>query len=213
MLKRIEPEHPGEAFSIEDAREYAEMAKKSAKMMFSACLKEIKNLDVKGKYLEIGPGPGILTAIISEDKPDVNITALELSPAMVTIAQEYINERNLQDRIHFIVGDASNEEVMEKLGKFDLVYCTYTMHEWAKPEKVISNLVKALNDNGVLYIYDLRRIWWLYYLPVRSSGFIESVRAAYIPSEIKVILQKVGITQYEIKRHFPFFIQSIILRK
>ena len=50
MLKRIEPEHK-EAFSIEDARQYAEMAKKSAKMMFSACLKEIKKLDVKGKHL------------------------------------------------------------------------------------------------------------------------------------------------------------------
>ena len=54
MPKRIESQE--EAISgIENAQQYAEMAKKSAKMMYGSFLKHIKSLDVKGgEYLEVG---------------------------------------------------------------------------------------------------------------------------------------------------------------
>ena len=212
MLRRIEPQE--EAISgLENARQYAEMAKKSPKMMYRGFLKKVKSLNIKGKYLEIGAGPGILTAIVAEDNPDVHITAIELSSDMVAIAQGYIEEKKLQDRIHFVTGDAIDEKIIKELGEFDLVYCTFTMHHWKEPERVISNLLKAVKNEGVLFIHDLRRVWWLYYLPLRNSGFINSIRATYTRSEIEAILQKVGINQYEIKRHFPFFLQSIIVRK
>lgn len=204
MLRRIEPQE--EAISgIENARQYAEMAKKSPKMMYRGFLTEIKSLNMKGKYLEIGAGPGILAAIVAEDNPDVHITAIELSSDMVTIAQEYIEEKGLQDRIRFVVGDANDEKIIRGLGEFDLVYCTFTMHHWKDPERVISNLLKAVKDRGILFIHDLKRVRWLYYLPLRNSGFINSIRAAYISSEIKIIFQKLGINQYEIKKAFPFF--------
>lgn len=214
MLKRIEEEHQEEAISgVENARQYAEMAKRSSKMMYRGFLKEIKSLDVKGKCLEIGAGPGILTAIVAENNPDIHITAIELSSDMVTVAQEYIEEKNLRDRVHFVAGDASDERMIEELGEFDLVYSTFTMHHWKDPERVISNLLNAVKDGGILFIHDLKRIWWLYYLPLRNSGFINSIRAAYTPSDIKVIFQKLGVNQYEIKKVFPFFLQSVIMRK
>ena len=170
------------------------------------------HVNIKGKYLEIGAGPGILTAMIAEEDPDVHITAVEISSDMVTVAQEYIEEKKFQDRIHFVVGDASDEKIVRELGKFDLVYCTFTMHHWKDPERVISNLLKAVEDKGVLFIHDLKRVWWLYWVPIHN-GFFDSIRAAYTSSEIKVIFQKLGINQYEIKKVFPFFLQSIIVRK
>jgi 2-polyprenyl-3-methyl-5-hydroxy-6-metoxy-1,4-benzoquinol methylase len=212
MLRRIEP--PEEAISgLENARQYAETVKKSPKIIYRGFLKEVKSLNITGEYLEIGAGPGILTAIVAEDNPDVHITAVELSPDMVAIAQECIEEKGLQDRIRFVVGNANDEKIISEIGKFDLVYCTYTLHHWEDPERVISNLLKAVKDRGILFIHDLKRVWWLYYLPLRHSGFINSIRAAYIPSEIVTILDKVGINQYDIKRHFPFFLQSIIVKK
>ncbi|HIE32410.1 MAG TPA: class I SAM-dependent methyltransferase [Methanosarcinales archaeon] len=213
MPKRIEPKE--EAISgIENTRKYAEMAKKSAKMMYGNFLKHIKSLDVKGgEYLEVGAGPGILAVMIAEDNPDVHITAVEISPDMVTVARCYIEERKLEDRIRFVVGDSADERMMEGLGEFDLVYSTLAMHHWKDVEKVIGNLLKVVGDNGVLFIHDLRRVWWLYYLPLHNSGFIDSIRAAYMPDEIRTILQRLGMDRYEIKRRFPYFMQSIIVRK
>lgn len=210
MIKRIEDVHEEAITGTEDVKQYVEHVKKF-KIIYKGFLKTIKSLDIKGKYLEIGAGPGILTAIVAEDNPEVNITAVDISSDMVTLAQEYCNEKKLQDRIHFIIGDASNEATIKNLGKFDLVYCTFTMHHWKNPEKVISNLLKAVTERGTLFIYDLRRVWWLYYLPLRKSGFINSIRAAYVPGEIRILFQKLGIAQYEIKKVFPIM-QSIIVK-
>jgi len=149
----------------------------------------------------------------AEDNPDVYITAVEISSDMVTVAREYIEERKLEDRVRFVALDAADEVMMEELGEFDLVYSTLAMHHWKDPEKVISNLLKVVGDGGVLFIHDLRRVWWLYYLPLHNSGFIDSIRAAYMPDEIKTIFQRLGINRCEIKRRFPYFMQSIIVRK
>jgi SAM-dependent methyltransferase len=213
MPKRIES-HEEAISGIENARQYAEMAKKSAKVMYGSFLSHIKSLGVNGgNYLEVGAGTGILAAMIAEDNPDVHITAVEISPDIVTVAREYIEERKLDDRIRFVALDAADEELMEELGKFDLVYSTLSMHHWKDPEKVIGNLLKVVGAGGVLFIHDLRRVWWLYHLPLHDSGFIDSIRAAYMPDEIKTIIQRLGINRYEIKRRFPYFMQSIIVRK
>lgn len=213
MPKRIES-HEEAISGIENVRQYAEMAKKSAKVMYGSFLKHIKSLGVGGgNYLEVGAGTGILAAMIAEDDPDVHITAVEISSDMVTVAREYIEERKLGGRIRFVTLDATDEELMEELGEFDLVYSTLAMHHWKDPEKVIGNLLKVVGAGGVLFIHDLRRVWWLYYLPFRGSGFIDSIRAAYMPDEIKSIFQRLGINRYEIKRRFPYFMQSIIVRK
>ena len=213
MPKRIES-HEEAISGIEDVRQYAEMAKNPRNIMYGSFLDHIKSLGVKGgRYLEVGAGTGVLAAMIAEDNPDVHITAVEISTDMVTVAREYIEERKLGGRICFVTLDATDEELMEELGEFDLVYSTLAMHHWKDAETVIGNLLKAVGAGGVLFIHDLRRVWWLYYLPFRSSGFIDSIRAAYMPDEIKTIFQRLGIDRYEIKRRFPYFMQSIIVRK
>jgi len=83
------------------------------------------SLNIKGKFLEIGAGPGILTVEIARTYSEVEITALELLPDMVTVGQEYVAENNLENRIEFVVGDVEDEKLVHSLGEFDLVYSTY----------------------------------------------------------------------------------------
>jgi SAM-dependent methyltransferase len=207
MPKRIES-HEEAISGIENARQYAEMAENHRNIMYGSFLDHIKSLGVKGRrYLEVGAGTGV------QDNPDVHITAVEISSGMVTVAREYIEEEKLEDRVRFVAMDAADDVMMEGLGEFDLVYSTLAMHHWKDAEKVIGNLLKAVGAGGVLFIHDLRRVWWLYYLPFRGSGFIASIRAAYMPDEIKTIFQRLDINRYEIKRRFPYFMHSIIVRK
>jgi len=60
-----------------------------------------------------------------------------------------------------------------------------------------------VNDNGILIIADLKRIWWLYYLPIQNNWFISSIRASYTLGEVKSILKKLNIDKYKIKNIFP----------
>lgn len=211
MFKRVTESNQSEFFSsIDDARTYAENAKKSM-MRYKAFLANLQSLDIKGRYLEIGAGPGVLTVEIARNYPEVEITALELLPDMVTVGREYIAENKLDNRITYVVGDVEDDKFCNSLGEFDLVYSTYSLHHWASPEKAIVNLYSTVKKGGMLYIYDLRRICWLYWIPIKN-GFFNSIRASYLHNEIKLLLRELGIENTEIKNEFPFM-HSIFIKK
>ena len=211
MFKRKVESYQKESFSgLDNARQYAETAKKSM-LRYRAFLKNLKSLGVEGKSLEIGAGPGVLTSEIARIHPAVEITAVDLSQDMATVGREYVAGHSLEDRINFVVGDAEDEAFINSLGKFDLVYCTYTLHHWDDAHKAITNLTHTIADGGVLYLYDLRRVGWLYWVPIRN-GFFNSIRAAYTPAEVEIMIERLDIEHFEIKNEFPFM-QSIFIRK
>jgi tRNA1(Val) A37 N6-methylase TrmN6 len=47
---------------------------------------EISRLGVTGTFLEIGPGPAVLTNMVAQAIPEAHITAVEISPGMITVA-------------------------------------------------------------------------------------------------------------------------------
>jgi ubiquinone/menaquinone biosynthesis C-methylase UbiE len=195
---------------IDNARKYAERHKKYASFMYRSILKDIKANHIAGSYLEMGAGPGLSAVMVARQNPEVNITAIDLSPGMATVANEYISKNGLENRIRYLVGDVSDEKMLQKLGKFNFVYSTFSMHDWKAPENSLRNLWNVVEDNGMLYIYDFKRIGWLCSLPLRGRE-IESMRASYSPSEIREIFRKIGIPGCRITTSFLF--QSITARK
>ena len=211
MVKRIVENHQEYFFDTENANKYLNDAKNASKARYSSFLSSLKKMDIKGRYLEIGSGPGILTQIVATQHPDTEITANDISPEMIKLAQQDLAD-NLQTRIKYKNGDACNINSINNLGKFDLIYSTFTLHHWDNAELAIKNLYSMLNDDGLLYIHDLKRVIWLYYIKSKS-GFFNSIRAAYRPAEIKTMLNRIGVRNYKIKIIFPFFMQSILIRK
>lgn len=195
-----------------DARKYAENHKKYARLMYGGLVKRIGNYGKAGRYLEIGAGPGFLTTMLARANPDITITAIDILPEMAEVAGEYINENGLKDRIHYLVGDVADEELMQGLGTFDFVYSSYSLHEWKEPEKSIRNLWRAVGENGLMYIYDFRKMTWLRFLPFQS-GEKDAIIATPSARKMRTILQGTGITDYSIKTAFPFLHQTVIARK
>ncbi len=144
MFKRITESGQDEYFSsIEEARAYAENARKSM-VRYKAFLSNLRSLCIRGKYLEVGAGPGILTAEVAKNYPEVGITALELLPDMITVGQEYVSENKLSDCIKFVAGDVEDEKLLNSLGEFDLVFSAYSFHHWANARKALTNLLGAV---------------------------------------------------------------------
>jgi 2-polyprenyl-3-methyl-5-hydroxy-6-metoxy-1,4-benzoquinol methylase len=211
MFKRkIEINHEEVFEGLEAARKYAEEAQKST-MRYQAFLERLKSLGIKGRYLDVGAGSGVVSGTIAQNYPDVQITALEVSADMVSVGKDYLKGKGLEDRIDFVVGDAADKELVQSLGTFDLIYSTYTLHHWENPREVIDNLTANLTENGTLFIHDLRRVWWLYWVP-RKSGFFKSIRGAYIREEVDEILKGLNPECYQIKNEMPFLL-SVIIRK
>ena len=210
MPRRISEVHEQAFVGMESARAYAEEARSPfMRMGYGVIVEEISRLGVTGKFLEVGPGPAVLTTMVAQAIPEAYITAVELSPAMITVAKEQVEGEGLRDRIALVEGDANDTELLEQLGQFDLVYSMYSLHHWDDPEIVIKNLLRAAAPEGILLIHDLKRVWWLYWIP-SQEGFITSIRAAYTPAEIRDLLARMGVDRYEIKN--GLFWQSVIVR-
>jgi ubiquinone/menaquinone biosynthesis C-methylase UbiE len=210
MPKRIVEEGEQAFVGIESVRAYAREAKSPfMRMGYSVIVNGITRRGVKGKFLEVGSGPAVLTTMVVRAIPKAHITAVELSPAMITVAKEQVESGGLADRIDFVQGDATDARLLDQLGQFDLVYSTYSLHHWDDPETVIKNLLRAVAPGGTLLIHDLRRVWWLYWIP-SQEGFFISIRAAYTPAEIRDLLSRIGVDRYEVKR--GLFWQSVIVR-
>jgi len=210
MANRVE--HKEEIWGIERIREYAKAHRKYAGLMYGGVVKDVRVIGISGRFLEMGAGPGFLAVMLARKYPDINVTAVDISPHMATVANEHIAENNLQDRVNYVVGDVNDRDFMGKLGKFDFVYSTFSLHDWKPPDDAIRNLWEAVGENGILYTYDFRRLGFLRYLPINDEGF-KSMKAAYSPGEIRAVLAKTGITDYRIKNRFPFIFLIAIARK
>ena len=211
MSTRIE--HAQESISgATESQQYGERHDAHARLQYRTLLREIAALNRAGRYLEVGSGTGFLATMVAEHNPAIHITALDLSAHMAALAKERIIEKNLQERISCAIGDAGDAASIGQFGKFDVIYSAFSLHHWKDAEKAIANLWNVLRADGILYIYDLKRVWWLYFLPV-NGGFIESIRASYIPQEIHGLFKKLDIKKYKITTLFPFFMQSVIAWK
>lgn len=210
-MKRIAEIQEDYFFDIENANKYLANVKNASKTRFNNFLSSLKKMDIKGQYLDIGCGPGILTQIVANQHPNANIIASDISPEMIKLAQLDLAQ-DFQSRVKYKIGNACDINSIKDLGKFDLIYSTFTLHHWNNAELAIKNLYSMLNDNGVLYIHDLKRVIFLYYIK-KQNGFFKSIRASYRSKEIKIILHKIGIKNYKIRTIFPFFMQSILIRK
>lgn len=108
-----------------------------------------------GRILDVGTGPGYLPIAIAKRAPSLDITGIDLSPAMVKIARTNAQKRGFSDRVRFLHANASNLPFEE--GDFDLVVSTLSFHHWARPLECLTEIHRILKEEGEAWIYDARR--------------------------------------------------------
>jgi 2-polyprenyl-3-methyl-5-hydroxy-6-metoxy-1,4-benzoquinol methylase len=199
---------------IQEAQQVADYVQSHENRMenhYSAFLTEFDHLGVTGRYLEIGSGPGFLAVYLARKYPDAHITAVEPSAEMISFSTSHAQDKGVADRVRFVRGSVDDSRFMEDLGQFDLVYSTFSLHHWENPRTAWRYLLKRVKKNGTLFVHDLKRVAWLYYLPVKN-GLFESIRAAYKPDEIRDMLKGMGFRNPVIKTPFPYFWMSILVK-
>jgi SAM-dependent methyltransferase len=208
MFRRITKPHEDHFDSIESVRHYADHMKRFSSM-YNSFVKLIRRRDVGRTFLEFGSGTGITTSMVAATFPDSEITVIDRSPQMIEYSRTYLGSQGVSDRIRFLVGDIENPDMLEPLGRFDLIYSSLTVHELDDVRKTTMLLMNSLNDSGYLAYYDLRRVWWLYWTPSKE-GFFESIRSAYQPNELRRMFVDLGLGDFEVRRVFPFLLFAAI---
>jgi ubiquinone/menaquinone biosynthesis C-methylase UbiE len=211
MLRRIPHAELEVITGKQTAEEYLAMQRRLGKFYLKKFLEILRDQNKTGDFLEIGSGPGYQTARVAQLNQLSRIQALEPSADMIAIARSYLEQQGLGDRVKLTEGSVEDTNLVESLGKFDLIYSTFSLHHWKDPIKAIHNLYRVLKDEGALLIYDFERHWLTYYLPVGRKGISESIRASYTPKEIASMIDGLNMENFLVRRHFPYL--SVIIRK
>jgi ubiquinone/menaquinone biosynthesis C-methylase UbiE len=205
-MKRVE--HECEAFAGKftiagkelTATKYVEDHLKFKKI-YGDIADKIISFEKNGSYLEVGAGGGLLASLIALKNNKLTITATDLSPDMVKIGENFFYEKNLHDRIKYVHG--RGDELDFKGEKFDVIYSSFSFNYWKNPEKVLKNLLKHVKENGVIYITEFRRVWWVNLIPRFIFDYVPVIKAGYVSKEVDTMLSNLGVKKYKIEKVYP----------
>jgi ubiquinone/menaquinone biosynthesis C-methylase UbiE len=158
-----------------------------------------------GHALEIGPGPGYLGLEWLKKTEGTRLTGIDISPDMITRANNNAAEYGLTERTEYALSDARRLPFED--GSFDGVFSNGSLHEWERPEEVIGEMLRVLKPGGRLFLSDLRRdMWppvkWFLWLGTRPkvmrSGLLTSIGSSYTPAELTKLIAEAGLQGWRV---------------
>ncbi|HDZ20881.1 hypothetical protein LCGC14_0015170 [marine sediment metagenome] len=109
-----------------------------------------------GRVLDVGTGPGRLLIEIARLGPDLELTGVDLSRRMLSIARSAI-DRDAGDRagdVRLVRGDVAALPFPDDA--FDLVVSTLSLHHWRHRARGLQECLRVTAPGGQCWIYDLR---------------------------------------------------------
>ncbi len=156
-----------------------------------------------GNALDIGCGPGHLATALAM-KSDMVVQAMDISPDMIKICGERIDETGLCGRVIPVHGDVS--AIPFDSGSFDLVVSRGSWFFWEDLPKGLSEAYRVLRPGGIAFIGGgfgnsaLKREI-VAAMKEKDPGFEEGMKEriqSMPPERVAVALHSVGISNYTI---------------
>lgn len=107
----------------------------------------------EGSLLDIGTGPGWLLLRLHECCPDLRITGVDISPAMVAQAKHNVAQAGLSQVVD--IQKAAADRLPFASGVFDAVVSTGSIHHWKDLGAGLAEVYRVLRPGGYGLMYDL----------------------------------------------------------
>lgn len=134
------------------AKWYAKSTRTNLGYFKKLARKVVQNLPENSKVLEVAPGPGYLAVEIAK-LGNYQVTGLDISKAMVEIAQNYAIQEGTTAT--FLQGNASNMPFENE--SFDFIVCSAAFKNFSDPVGAIQEMYRVLKPGGKALIVDLRK--------------------------------------------------------
>ncbi|OKH22176.1 SAM-dependent methyltransferase [Hydrococcus rivularis NIES-593] len=198
MQRILEPEvmdSPEEALEY-DAMDFAEVNTAFAQ-------RAIELAPTKAKVLDAGTGTARIPILICQQRPDWQITAIDLAQSMLEVGKRNVEKANLGRQISLELIDAKQMPYPDE--DFDAVISNSLIHHLPDPLPFLQELKRVLKPNGAILIRDLLRPSTedIMHQMVEAIGseydnhqkqlFQDSLHAAFTLAEVEKLVQTVGL--------------------
>jgi len=106
-----------------------------------------------GTILELGCGAGAGLVSLARAFPQCTVTGLDADATSIGLARDRIEAAGLAERVH---AEEMRAEDLTSEDAFDFIYVQISLHEMDDPKTVLANARRALKDDGVLLITEIR---------------------------------------------------------
>jgi len=127
----------------------------------------VKKKATKINVLDLGCGEGAMLEALARRGllDDTNITAIDISPRLISIAK-----KRFKKRAQFIKTDVVKTNLPKS--RFDLVYSTMVIEHIENPKEMVSEIYRILKPQGVVFISTIVKKWWGIYFYRNKGKFV-----------------------------------------
>jgi 2-polyprenyl-3-methyl-5-hydroxy-6-metoxy-1,4-benzoquinol methylase len=107
------------------------------------------------RVLDVGCGSGRIMRRLAELYPNSRFTGIDLSPEAIGTARGEASQKGLRN-IEFIIRDLSDFDNTAEPEAFDFITTFDAIHDQAKPLNVLKGIHRALKNDGLYLMQDIR---------------------------------------------------------
>jgi SAM-dependent methyltransferase len=111
----------------------------------------VRRLPRNAHVLELAPGHGVLSLLAAEDRPDITIEGVDISPPAVAIADRLLAASGHADRVRFAVRDAieAGNPINDK--KYEGIISAMLAEHLIDPKPLFSAMARQLSADGTVF--------------------------------------------------------------
>jgi len=177
----------------------------------SLVMRELGKYRPQGTLLDIGCGPGYLTAAIIRRYPALAVMGMDISEDMLKLAAQNL----LAGKVKLLRGDAASLPLEDS--SVDFIVSSAALHHWEDASAAFREIYRVLRAGGRFLIMDIRRdAPELSYIIARifnifapselkrTQGALGSLYTAYTTAELAAFLAPLAFTKTAVTSGFAW---------
>jgi 2-polyprenyl-3-methyl-5-hydroxy-6-metoxy-1,4-benzoquinol methylase len=111
----------------------------------------IRRLPRDAKVLELACGHGVLSLLVAEDRPDVQVEGTDISPPAIAVAHKLLAASGHAGRVRFSVEDALQSDNITADGKRQGIISAMLAEHLLDPKPLFSTMSHRVTPEGLVY--------------------------------------------------------------
>ncbi len=111
----------------------------------------LRSLPPQARVMELASGHGVLSLLGAEERPDLQIDGIDISPPAVAVANRILGASGHGDRVKFAVEDIVAFERDNKGGKYQGIIAAMLAEHLEDPRPLFRSISRLLDKDGLVF--------------------------------------------------------------
>jgi 2-polyprenyl-3-methyl-5-hydroxy-6-metoxy-1,4-benzoquinol methylase len=111
----------------------------------------LRRLPKNARVLELACGHGVLSLLAAEERPDLQIEGVDISPPAIAVANRLLKASGHADRVRFVARDALQVDGTELAGQYQGVISGMLAEHLPQPKPLFNAMGKLISKDGSVF--------------------------------------------------------------